>query len=645
VSVLLLANLILPVGGFARPVAELELYGTFHAMGVIATLMPGDDPDLDASADLEYKLSGSGVYTQGFQLTRVSGTRFVGSLFWLQPGIAYNVRITFTDPDGALDGISLGSTASTRAELSVPTPSKTHYVDPTGAGAECTLAAPCSLVEGLNQAQAGEAVALRGGIYHQGEFDLPRSGAQSAPILIQGYPGEEAILDGADPATFNWLHQGEGVFKTTVNVTQPHLVVAAGQRLYPYQSLSDLQNLIWDIPGFYASGTEVYVHLSAGADPNHLAMQVSRFNHAFYVERDYIYFLDLTFRNYGQGDYAKAIYFNNASENLVRGCTFAINDLGIGIKRASHRNLIQDNLFYDTVFDWPWDAVKSGSELETGGVRFYDPITGRGNVIRGNEFHDYFDGFGVCPSSNAGVTNETDVYENLVYNAGDDGMETDGQCSNVRIWDNTFHDVLMGISLAPVYTGPVYAVRNLVYRTGVGVNDYRGAPFKFNSGYSTSGAMYLFHNTADAALPGNNGLEFKSPGSWTMVFARNNIWSGSHYALRNANSSQPVDLNYDNLYTSLPDELAWWGGAHLNSMAALRIATGQELHGYNLPPGFDDPVAGDYRLSPDSNLIDKGVLIPGVNKDYSGLAPDLGAFEQTEVQDSIYFYLPLIFGS
>ena len=162
------------------------------------------------------------------------------------------------------------------------------------------------------------------------------------------------------------------------------------------------------------------------------------------MEQNFIYFLNLTFRHYGLGSYAKAIYFNNASDNLVQGCTFAVNDLGIGLKRDSHRNVIQDNTFYDTDFDWPWDAVKAGSGLETGGIRFYDPATGRGNVIRRNTFHDYFDGFGVCPDATAGVTNETDVYENLVYNAGDDGMETDGQCSNVRIWGNTFHDVLIG---------------------------------------------------------------------------------------------------------------------------------------------------------------------------------------------------------
>ena len=238
---------------------------------------------------------------------------------------------------------------------------------------------------------------MRGGVYYQGEFTLPRSGSSGAPIVLRSYPGETAILDGSDPATFTWTAQGGGVYRATVNVADPHLVLANGQRLYPYQTLADLQSLKWGIPGFYASGTSVYVRLAGDANPNTATMNVSRYNYAFHVEQHDIAFVDLTFRYYGQGDYAKAIYFNNASDNLVRGCTFAINDTGIGLKRASGRNVIEDNVFYDADFDFPWDAVKDGSNLETGGVIFYDPVTGRGNVIRRNTFHDYFDGFSGCP--------------------------------------------------------------------------------------------------------------------------------------------------------------------------------------------------------------------------------------------------------
>jgi len=466
---------------------------------------------------------------------------------------------------------------------------------------------------------------------------LPRSGTAGAPIVIRSYPGETAVLEGADPNSFTWTPQGNGVYRTTVNTADPHLVMANGQRLLPYDDLIGLQTLSRDnIPGHYTSGTTLYVHLAGDANPNGAAMMVARYNHAFTVEQDYIYFVDLTFRHYGQGSYAKALYFNNANNNLVQGCIFAANDLGIGLKRVSHRNVFQDNEFYDTIFTWPWADIKDLGGLEDGGIRFYDPVDGRGTIIRRNTFHDDFDGFGVCPNSTAALTNETDVYDNLGYNLGDDGFETDGTCRNVRLWGNTFHDVLVGISLAPVYDGPVYALRNLIYRTGAGNNSYGGTAFKFNSGYAQSGPMYLFHNTADAALAGNDGLGIKSPGSWEMIYARNNVWAGTNYALSNANPNQPLDLDYDNLYTTLPGELAWWSNLadrHLNTLAELRTATGQELHGLSVEPGFAHAAGGNYTLDIDSNLIDKGLLIPGINHDYTGVAPDVGAFEFTPSLD------------
>jgi hypothetical protein len=625
----LMTSILSPLSSPVRAASTLELYGTFHAMGVLVTLAATDDPDEDATASVEYR-TGSEPYHTGFPLSRVSGTRFVGSLFWLKPGTPYDVRVTFSDPDGVLNGTIVFGASSTRTEVTIPAPSHSYYVSPSGSGTTCSLAAPCSLTEGLNQAQPGQEVVLRGGVYYRSET-LPRSGASSAPIVVKGYPGETAVLDGADPATFTWTNQGGGVWRTTVNASDPHLVLSNGQRLYPYQSQTDLQNLIWGIPGFYASGTTLDVRLAGDTNPNTTTMTVSRYESALYVDgRSYIYFLDLTFRHYGLGSYGKAIYFNNANNNLVQSCTFAVNDLGIGVKRDSNRNVIQDNTFYDVDFDWPWDAVKAGSGLETGGIRFYDPATGRGNVIRRNTFHGYFDGFGVCPDQIAGVTNETDVYENLVYNAGDDGMETDGQCSNVRIWGNTFHDVLSGISLAPVYTGPIYAIRNLIYRTGVGNNSYSGLSFKFNSDYGQSGPMYLFHNTADAALPGSSGLDIESPGSWSLVYARNNIWSGTEFALSNANPSQPLNLDEDDLYTTLANELVWWDGLpdrHLRTLAAFQSATDQEMHGLNVVPGFANAAGGDYALDSASDLIDAGAIIPGINDGYVGAAPDVGAFE------------------
>ena len=199
----------------------------------------------------------------------------------------------------------------------------------------------------------------------------------------------------------------------------------------------------------------------------------------------------------------------------------------------------------------------------------------------------------------------------------------------MRIWGNTFHDVLMGISLAPVYDGPVYAVRNLVYRTGVGNSNYTGSPFKFNSGYDRSGPMYLLHNTGNAVLtmPRSNGLYIKSPGSWDLIYARNNVWAGTDYALNNDNTSQPIDLDYDDLRNDGANDLVHWEDTRYDTLASFAAATGQESHGPNVEPGFVDATSGNYALDTSSDLIDAGLLIPGINDDYAGAGPDIGAYE------------------
>jgi len=195
----------------AHAAATLDLYGTFHAMGVGVTIDAGDDPDLDATTTVEYCTSGSGAYREGFPLSRISDTRFAGSLFWLEPGTGYDVRVTFDDPDGGpLDGVTVEGILTTRAEITVPkpTPTSAYYVSPSGSGTTCSYAEPCSLSEGLSQAQAGKQVILRGGVYYEGELDLPHSGAAGAPIVVRGNSGETAVLDGGDPATFTWMAQG-----------------------------------------------------------------------------------------------------------------------------------------------------------------------------------------------------------------------------------------------------------------------------------------------------------------------------------------------------------------------------------------------------------------------------------------------------
>jgi len=187
---LMLTNVAEAQGDASTAAPSIELYGTFHAMGVIVTIAAADDAasltDGDATAAVEYR-TGSEAYQAGFPLSRVDDTRFVGSLFWLEPGTTYDVRVTFSDPDGdPLDGVIVTASGATRSEIAIPPPTHSYYVAMDGNGTACNLATPCSLTEGIIQAQAGEEVVLRGGVYSQGEMDLPRSGTAGAPIVMPG---------------------------------------------------------------------------------------------------------------------------------------------------------------------------------------------------------------------------------------------------------------------------------------------------------------------------------------------------------------------------------------------------------------------------------------------------------------------------
>lgn len=98
---------------------SLELYGTFHAMGINVTIDADADPDYNATTMVQYR-KGKQAFREGFPLTRVGVTRFVGSLFWLNPGKSYDVQVTILDLGSTLEGLVLSATANTKNEITIP---------------------------------------------------------------------------------------------------------------------------------------------------------------------------------------------------------------------------------------------------------------------------------------------------------------------------------------------------------------------------------------------------------------------------------------------------------------------------------------------------------------------------------------------
>ncbi len=615
--------------------AELSLHGNFHTIGIKLIVKYNDDPEFDAVANLEYRTR-EGVYQQGFPLTRVNLVKFAGSMFSLIPNTVYDVRITIQDSTSEeFDGTVIEASGRTKAEIEYQTASKTLFVSPNGSGDEYSFSNPGKIESALQNVNAGEEILLKSGIYHIGNIKFPKSGTNSLPISIRGIERDSVILDGSDTNKYAWENIGNGVYKTSLPIIKTKLVLSDTQRLYGYVNIEDLNNLKYSRSGYYSDNNELYIKYIDDSSPEVHDLTISINPYLFHLDKiDFIHFRNLTIRYYGGGDYTKALYIDNSSYNIIDSCTFAFNFVGVAFKRTSSYNLVQNSLFYDGWFGTEWQSYKDMLIGEAIATTFYDPSYGVGNVIRGNIAHNCFDGFGLTAQNSPTELREVDFYNNEVYDASDDAVTADGGSGNVRIWNNKLHDALVGISIAPAFSGPIYCFRNLIYNIGVGNSNanYTGMAFKFNSALGHSGTIFIFHNTIYAGLPNQDGFTLRVPATWDKLKMRNNIWYGTRYALNNAQESddRPLDIDYNNSFTSSSNTFARWTinkDYYFSTFEEFQNQTGHELNGISEDPLFMSPSEADFALSESSPAVDRGVLIPGINSDYSGNGPDIGAFE------------------
>ena len=607
-------------------------FGNFHAGGVVVTI--AGDANRNAAVALEWRPSG-GMFRPGHPLSRIDTVHFAGSLFGLSPGTAYEARVTLSDPDGVTGPPSAVAAVPTRADVQ-PEPSlRTLYVSPAGSdtNAGTSAGAPLRTVQrAADLAQAGDLVLAQPGVYRE-SVSVPRSGTAGQPIVFRGN-GPGAVLDGADAAIaagVAWTSSGAGVYFVTTGFATGHVVTEAG-RLYRYGSVAELQALAAGPPGgFHFDGTRLHVKLADGSSPASHVLHVARLEDGFLLDgRSFVRVENLEIRHYGAGDYGKGVYLRNATDCTVKACRIhEVGSAGVWVK-GGDRNLVEDNTIWDTsIFGWPWGSTK-GSSAENNGIVFTDAV-GRGNVVRRNTVHGTFNGMGPCGSTApAGVTNETDLYDNVLYEHTDDGLEPEGYCANVRIWGNRIRDVHMAVAVAPAAPGPVYLVRNVAWRFGntrtSKADGYTASALKVNSGYPTPiGPLFLYHNTFLTDAPATDAIALLNPGSGTIIRARNNVIGGTRYALYKVNPV-PWDGDGDDVHTTDASRLVWWQGTRYDTLAAFR-GIGQEPQGLSAPPLLADPAGGDFEPQAGSALVDRGVLLPGVNDGSLGAGPDVGAIE------------------
>jgi hypothetical protein len=598
----------------------LQLYSTFEAIG--ARLPYTGDANGDATARLEWRKVGDATWSQAHTMSKITNSRWAGSILWLEPNTSYEVRAVINDPDGG--GTSASATTTTRLEPSTVPTGQTYWVDTHGNdGNDGSSGAPlATLSAAAAKARPGDQIRVRPGIYYQ-TFDTPVGGTATSPIHLVA-DGQGVILDGSDPALLHrtdWRSDGGTVYSIPYASSTRLVCADSLMRLYHQASLAALQSNANGISqGFAIEGGRLYVKLEGGADPNQHTMHVARYNLGMVVDSPWWEIRGFEIRHYGlvTGGGGMQIYTNNAW--VVENHIHTLGGRGIFLRLGASDCLIERNLVRDPrVGTWPWQATKAHDEEITG----ISNRGGRGNVVRLNTVRGFFDGLSANDGQNdENVAADADFYANVVSDGGDDAIETDDVSGiNLRVWSNTFTDNYSGVSIAPNYQGPEYVLFNVI------ANCQRSA-FKFS--YASSGQNWICHNTVRSSHSG-------SPAVWpsaqySNMHFRNNIFVASGIATVNDDAGESQsgnDFNGDQLYVTGASSLFRWKGTNYSTLSTLRAGTGFEQFGRTGDPLFNNASAGDYRLQVGSPAIDGAIRMPGINDRYAGTAPDIGAFEYT----------------
>jgi len=591
--------------------------------------MIGGDDNRNAAVAVFYRPKGDPSWKQGLPLLRlqneptVSGpmaytapNMFAGSIFDLEPGTEYECRLVLTDPDGTDGKTEYLVTVGTRPEPKPFAGGQVYHVYPggykgsrqapafTGLGAAYFMGS--SHTDNHNtfppRVKPGDTILVHAGLYKDNRFSYAQGGdAGTAP--------------------------SDGTFFLTQSGTpdKPIVIKAAGDG-----------EVIFD------------------GDGAHNLFNVMAAN--------YNYFEGLTIRNTDIAFLAGLKNITGSGGLTVKKCRF--EDIGRGVYTdwsGSKDFYIADNIFIgrnrsDVLMGWIGSTWKNLPGYPNRMIsEFAVKVYGSGHVVAHNyiaNFHDgishatYGDPDGTPNPIRERLPVSIDFYSNDIANVDDNCLEADGATHNIRVFRNRcFNDAHRALSTQPVFGGPVYFIRNLVYHVP------EGGALKFM--YGSSGIL-VYHNTLVAParwmLSAVSNLHFRN----NLILGRSEVPelftvdTFTNYSTSDYNGFRPnEDAGFSFMWNSPPfatraDYRSKREERKFKTLQAFTETTGQDQHSILIDYDVFQKVAApdpsdprqlykpddfDFRLRPDSAAVDAGVRLPNINDDFTGRAPDLGAYE------------------
>jgi len=643
-----------------RP-TEVKVVPNFHAASVYAFF--DGDANRNATVRMEYRAGGAEAWREGHPLSRTglsksyAGGRFAGSIFYLTPDEPLEVHVTFDDPDGLADEAVRCLTAQTRTRSdSFPAGGgKTYYVSPDGDDANPgTKEKPFKTIQhAVDVVEPGDVVQLSANPFARDvpcreSVTIKRSGRPDAYITLLGTTDVvHTVEDGTDHECVwcykvrsrlmgdvmprgQWVSAGERLWtveeKRRVGTVTMRLILPIEAawfpetRIYHHGSLDELKKATAPLlPGWWQDekAGKVYLRLKEGdVSPDAYTFRLGVLPFGLRFENASHWIVEnLDFEVFGGGPYSRGIEVRGGSDIVIRNCTFDTMRTGVSIRNRAERVLVERCTFTDTsIFDWPWKACKS-HDVEGAAVSL---AAGPGCVVRHNTIRGWFNG--IAPATwgdlhNDAVNSDMDIHHNRFTEMGDDPMEPEGSCMNVRFWHNETFNTLQGISIAPVTVGPCYVVRDRY------VNFKHGA---VKVSVDSAGVVFLYHILGWQNRPKRNSTSVCGP--WDNMHFRNSILRSTRYAVEDA-QKHPIGCSFDYccLYSTAEGQWVKWSGRRYLKMADLERAEGFGPHNVRVEPYRAIKIERPEGLA--EELIDAGVRIPGINDDFKGRAPDIGPDE------------------
>jgi hypothetical protein len=613
------------------------------------------DANRNASVDVAFRTQGSQSWQPALPLLRLQGERiyaesridliapnmFAGSVLDLEPGTAYEVRLTITDPDGVQGEGSRIVTVRTRPEPQPYAGGRVFHVYPPGhtgqkiepafEGLMCAYNFWCAgtdwATSGRPRVRPGDTILVHAGTYQynryeytndakvnrtvplDGSYYLTADGTEDMPIAIKAAGDGPVVFDGAGNFALFDVRAADYTYFEGITFRNAEIAIQAGT-----QFIAGSKGLTVKRSRFENVGAGVFTNFAGSSN--------------FYIA-------DNTF--IGRNDPNHLIGWNGeywTKFNGVEGQIFPPKMASyVAIKLYGPGHVVAYNYIAD---------FHDGINVETYGNPDGSYASGPG-IVEGPKYptREYWDRRPVA----------IDFYNNYITNSHDNPIEADGSMHNVRIMRNMLiNHASHAFCNQPTLGGPVYWIRNIAYNLPGGAvrltNGAAGTIFYNNtilSETTVQGASNI-HWRNNLMLGQNSAPAILSVNTFTS-------YTSSDYNGYRVNPGVKVSFQWNSppagtaaTFTG-PGQTAKLENRAFATLAEYSKATGQDTHSVAVDydvfvnvkrlDAQDTPNVQklykasefDFRIKPGSVAVDRGVALPTVTDGFAGSAPDLGALE------------------